>query len=509
MIKYLSLLCLIFAAGCVSASTRRSGIFNIKDYGAVSDGKTLDSPAINRAIDAAAAAGGGTVFFPAGRYLSGSIHLKSNITLYLEQGAIIEATSDIAAYDTAEPFASKEYQDFGHSHWHNSLIWGENIENVSIIGPGLIYGKGLTRGIKRDNLSDKLGNKSISLKNCRNVLLRDFSMLHAGWFAILATGVDNLTIDNLKLDTNRDGMDIDCCRNVRVSNCSVNSPWDDGICLKSSYGLETARATENVTITNCLVAGGWQEGTMLDGTYKPFSQTEKANHTGRIKFGTESNGGFKNITISNCVFNNCQGLALETVDGGLLEDVTITNITMRDVVSAPIFLRLGARMRGPEGTPIGQLRRVNISNIVVYNTASRYSSIISGTPGHDIEDVRISNVLVYVRGGGTKDQADIVPPEKENAYPEPGMFGATPSYGFYVRHVKGIQFSDIRLVCMEEDFRPAFVLEDVTNARFDTVKASKAQGAPTVILKKVTDFKTHQYEGLADTQIEKTEQDKF
>jgi polygalacturonase len=500
---------LAFLAGCTTNAQSYTSTFNIKQYGAAGDGKTLDSPAINKAIAAASKAGGGTVLFPAGRYLSGSIHLKSNITLYLDHGAVIEASSKMADYDPNEPNTSNKYQDFGHSYWHNSLIWGENIENVSIAGPGLIYGKGLTRGIRRDNMSAALGNKSISLKNCRNVLLRDFSMLHAGWFAILATGVDNLTIDNLKIDTNRDGMDIDCCRNVRVSNCSVNSPWDDAICLKSTYGLGFARATENVTITNCLVAGGWEEGTMLDGTYKPIGSRDKAGHTGRIKFGTESNGEFKNITISNCVFDNCQGLALETVDGGLLEDVTITNITMRDVVSAPIFLRLGARMRGPEGTPVGQLRRVNISNIVVYNTASRYSSIISGIPDHDIEDVRISNVLIYVRGGGTKEQIDIVPPEKENAYPEPGMFGATPSYGFFVRHVKGIQFSDIRIVCIENDFRPAFVLDDVKDVRFDTVKVSKTEGVPTFVLKNVEDFRIHQFEGLPDTQIEKAEQNKL
>jgi polygalacturonase len=509
MTKCLLSVSLVFLAGCLTNTQSYTSSFNIKQYGAAGDGKTLDSPAINKAIAAASKAGGGTVHFPAGTYLSGSIRLKSNITLYLDQGAVIEATSDIAAYDPNEPFPSNQYQDFGHSHWHNSLIWGENIENVSIVGPGLIYGKGLTRGLRRDSLSDSLGNKSISLKNCRNVILRDISILHGGWFAILATGIDNLTIDNLKIDTNRDGMDIDCCRNVRVSNCSINSPWDDAICLKSTYGLGFARATENVTITNCLVAGGWQEGTMLDGTFKPIGNRDRASHTGRIKFGTESNGGFKNITISNCVFDNCQGLALETVDGGLLEDVTITNITMRDTVTPPIFIRLGSRMRGPKGTPVGKLRRVNISNIVAYNAASRYCSVISGIPGHEIEDVRISNVLIYVRGGGTKEQAEIVPPEKENAYPEPGMFGATPSYGFYARHVKGIQFSDIRMVCMEEDFRPAFVLDDVTDARFDTVKVSKAQGTPTVVLKEVTDFKTHQYEGLADTQIEKTEQDKL
>ena len=157
-----------------------------------------------------------------------------------------------------------------------------------------------------------MGNKAIALKNCRNVIFRDFSILKGGHFGLLLTGVDNLTIDNLKIDTDRDGMDIDCCKNVRVSNCTVNSPWDDGICPKSSYALGYARATENVTITNCYVTGTYELGTVLDGTCKKFAADARVYRTGRIKCGTESNGGFKNITISNCVFDGCHGLALES-----------------------------------------------------------------------------------------------------------------------------------------------------------------------------------------------------
>jgi len=218
----------------------------------------------------------------------------------------------------------------------------------------------------RDAVEPGWGNKSISLKLCRNVIIRDITILHGGHFAILATGVDNLTIDNLKIDTNRDGIDVDACKNVRISNCTVNSPFDDGICPKSSFALGYARATENVTITNCQVSG-YDEGSLLDGTYKRAfnNQNGTFSPTGRIKFGTESNGGFKNITISNCVFEYCRGLALETVDGGLLEDVTISNITMRDISNSPIFLRLGSRVRGPRGTPVGALRRVNINNVIV------------------------------------------------------------------------------------------------------------------------------------------------
>jgi polygalacturonase len=491
------------------AKTTQTSVFNVRAYGAKGNGVQLDSPAVNKAIDAASKAGGGTVYFPSGTYLSGSIRLKSNIALYLDQGAIILAIQDTAAYDKAEPneWGDKyKYQDFGHSHWHNSLIWGEDLENVSILGPGLIYGKGLTRFLRQDNLPNSLGNKAIGLKNCHNVILRDFSILHGGHFGILATGVDNLTIDNLKIDTNRDGMDIDCCHNVRVSNCYVNSPWDDGICLKSSFGLGYARTTEDVTITNCWVSGGFEEGTILDGTYKPIGAGYRANFTGRIKFGTESNGGgFKNVTISNCTFESCQGLALESVDGALLEDVTITNITMRNIISAPIFLRLGSRMRGPEGVPVGKIRRVIISNIVAYDTKPGYCSIISGIPGFDIEDVQLNNIQIYCTGGGTKEMAASEPPEQENGYPEPGMFGSTPAYGFYVRHVDGIEFNNVQVSYDGEDARPPFSLNDVKNVDFMHVKAMRTEGVPEFILKNVSNFRTHFTSSVPDTVMLKTE----
>ena len=518
-----------------SPATDISGIFDVRSFGARGDGKALDSPAVNKAIEAAAAAGGGTVRFPAGAYRCFSIHLKSNISLYIDQGATIVAASPSdgdGKYDPPEPNQWDQYQDFGHSHWHNSLIWGENLENVSILGPGMIWGKGLVRSgddsrtaaqnealrslkadqrgpfgypNKRDAVEPGWGNKSISLKLCRNVVIRDVSILHGGHFAILATGVDNLTIDNLKIDTNRDGIDIDACRNVRVSNCSVNSPFDDGICPKSTFGLGYARATENVTITNCQVSG-FDEGTFLDGTYKrEYARYSHKSPTGRIKFGTESNGGFKNITISNCVFSYSRGLALETVDGGLLEDVTIDNITMRDITSAPIFLRLGSRMRGPKDTPVGSLRRILISNVVVFNAEPGCASIISGVPGHDIEDLKLSDIHIYYKGGGTKEQAALEPPEKENEYPEPFMFGDTSSYGFFIRHVKNLEVSNVSVSFMKEDVRPPFVLTDVKGADFQHIKSQRAQGSPTFVLKDVTDFSTHECLPVPDMRLDRVE----
>jgi polygalacturonase len=483
---------------------------DVRAFGATGDGKTPDTAAINKAIDAAAATGGGIVRFPAGSYLCFSIHLKSHITLSLDPGATIVAADAPAegaggGYDPPEPNPWDNFQDFGHSHWHNSLIWGEDLQNISIEGQGLIWGKGLSRGDRDVKLPAGVGNKSISLKNCHNVTLRDVSILHGGHFAILATGVDNLTIDNLKIDTNRDAIDVDCCRNVRISNCSVNSPWDDGICLKDSYGLGFARSTDHVAITNCYVTGGYEEGTMLDATYKPFAPDFTVPRNGRIKFGTESNGGFRNITVSNCVMEKCRGIALESVDGAILEDVTISNITMRDLVDVPFFLRLGSRMRGPEGTPVGELRRVLISDVVVSNCASRQATIVTGIPGHYIEDIRFNNILVLHQGGGTKDDAAVQPPELENVYPDPNRFGTLPAHGFYIRHVKRIEIKDVEVRPEKPDMRPGFVLDDVNGAELIHVKLPSSPEVPSVVLKNVKDFSVSQSKPLADARIENTE----
>jgi polygalacturonase len=526
----------------LQSEAKAAGSFDVRAFGAKGDGKALDTPAVNKAIDAAATAGGGTVHFSAGTYRCFSIHLKSNIALYLDQGATILAADPAdkdGQYDAPEPNQWDQYQDFGHSHWHNSLIWGENLENISILGPGRIWGKGLVRSgaqsrtkqqndalgnapsdprggpfgypNPRDAVESGWGNKSISLKLCRNVLIRDISILHGGHFAILATGVDNLTIDNLKIDTNRDGIDVDACKNVRISNCSVNSPFDDGICPKSSFALGYSRSTENVTITNCQVSG-YDEGTLLNGTYKRDFRNQNGSFspTGRIKFGTESNGGFKNITVSNCVFDYCRGLALEAVDGALLEDVTISNITMRDISNSPIFLRLGFRGRGPkETTTVGALRRVIISNVVVYNADPKYASIISGIPGHSIEDVQLSNIRIYSKGGGTKEQAALEPPEKEDTYPEPTMFGELPAYGFFIRHVKGLAIRDVEVSYLKEDVRPPFWLNDVIGVDFQHIKAQRSEGVPMFVLKNVADFNTHQCWPLPDTRLDRVDAKKL
>jgi polygalacturonase len=536
--------CVFFAVWAMAAKstaqTTRPATYDVRAFGAAGDGKALDTAAIDKAIDAAASAGGGTVLFPAGDYLSVTIHLKSNVALYLDQGATIVAADPKEGhrYDNPEPNEKWEfYQDFGHTHWRNSLIWGENLQNVSILGPGTIYGKGLVRsgGASRpksaqgdekktdapkrpkgpfgypspgDTVEDGWGNKALALKLCRNVTVRDVTFRHGGHFAILATGVDNLTIDNVKIDTNRDGMDVDCCRNVRISNCTVNSPFDDGICLKSTHSLGFARACENVTITNCQVSG-YDEGTYLDGTFKrDYKKYSHSSPTGRIKFGTESNGGFKNVTISNCVFDYCRGLALETVDGGLLEDVAISNITMRDIANAPIYLRLGARLRGPEGTVVGKLRRVTISNVIVHNAPRDQGVIIAGIPEHPVEDVVLDNVRIDYPGGGAAEMASAEFKNDVKAYPEPSSHGVTPAYGLFAQHVRGLEVRNFRTTVEKDDARSPIALDDVKGADFSNVSTAHAADVPVIRQKDVEDLTTHRVRGIADTAEAKVAQGK-
>ncbi len=495
-LKTLMLFAIAIAISTLVCAQKESAFLNVKDFGAKGDGISTDGTAINKAIDDAAAAGGGTIYFPAGNYLCGSLRLKNNICLFISQGATLIASEDSSEFDAPEKSVNDIYQDYGHSHWHNSFIWGENLHDISILGTGKIWGKGLVRSGRK---GDVRPNKAISLLLCRNVIIKDVSILHGGWFAILATGVDNLTIDNLKVDTNRDGFDIDCCKNVRVSNCTVNSPHDDGICLKSSFGLGYVKATENVTITNCQVSG-YDEGSLLDGTFKREDIKNDAP-VGRIKFGTESNGGFKNITITNCVFEYCRGLALETVDGALLEDVTISNITMRDIGNSPIFVRIGARMRGPDTIPVGSCKRIIISNIVAYNVDYAQGALIVGLPGHEIEDLQLSNIRIYYKGGGLKDSVNRDVPDNEKIYPEPERWKVLPSYGFYIRHVKNLKMHDVQVSYMNDDYRPPFILDDVKGAIIYDVQAEKAAGASLFMLKNVQDIDIAKTAGVKDVFI--------
>ena len=488
--------CLLLAAviGCVALPANDvcgKDIFNVRSYGARGDGRHLDSPPINRAIAAATQAGGGTVLVPAGTYLSGSIHLQSNIHLLIDAGAtLLAAPQALNVYDLTEPYSLGGYQDGGHCFFHNSLLWGENLTNVFISGHGTISGDGLVdadkildRMVGYDHVDSppanappvRLGNKAIALKLCRNVLLRDITIFHGGHFAILVTGCDNLTVDNVTMDTDRDGIDIDCCRNTMVSNCRINAPNDDGLCPKSSYALGEWRPTENLTIVNCQVSG-FAVGTLLDGTMK-----QGMNHNGRIKFGTESSGGFRNCTVANCTFRSCRGLALEEVDGGIMENITIANLTMMDVPEYAIYVTTGKRNRTPGLTTRSRCRNILISNIIADGVGKMSGIQIMGLPEQPIEGLRIENVRLTSNGGGRSEDATIQPKELGTGYPEPRRLGMLPAYGVYARHVKDLELANITLNCLTNDLRPAAWFADIQGLVLDNLKADMASGVKPAV----------------------------
>ena len=295
-----------------------------------------------------------------------------------------------------------------------------------------------------------------------------------------------------------------------ISSCAV---------LNATLGFN--RATENVTITNCVVSG-YVTGTLLDGTYHPYGlksakkDAAPPGGTGRIKFGTEANGGFRNITISGNVMEGSKGIALESSDGAWLEDIAITGNTLRDTIDAPLFLRLNRRNRGPKETMRpGTLRRIVISNLVSYNSAASTASIFHGLPENMIEDVKISNCYFGHEGLPTKmriqwgaetrpmpDWHTIQVPELEAAYPELLQFGPTPSNGFFIRHLRNLEMSHVEIAPANPDPRPAFWLEDTHRTDFFAVTAP-AQA--NFSLHNVTDFRIGWSRATKDTTLPTTD----
>lgn len=471
----------------LSIALGQAATYRPQQFGARADGQHIDSPAINAAIQRAADDGGGTVHFSPGTYLCYSIHLRSRVTLHLDSGAVIKAAPVTATqgYDEAEPNDSR-FQDFGHSHWHNSLLWGENLHHVTLQGKGLIDGTGvLTRGNGQQGPGGQTtANKALALRGCRNVRLSGLSFLNCGHFAMLLTGVDYLHIEGITADTNRDGIDIDCCEHVTVRGCRVNTINDDAIVLKCSYALGWAKPTQHVLIEDCHVSG-YDVGSLLSGTRTTHTATapDGDGPTGRIKLGTESNGGFRHITIRRCTFTHCRGLALETVDGAPMEDIRASHLTMTDICNAPIYIRLGDRMRAPAGFRFSSARNISIKHVRVSQADSRYACIIAGVEGHPVRRVSIEDVSIQYRGGITladvREQRGSNPfffaPARpdgrrgEKNYPEPSAHGLQPAWGFAITHAEDIRLRDVHLEALRHDERPWLHQEATKNVRLTNV----------------------------------------
>lgn len=421
--------------------------YNIRNYGAVPDGKTIGTLFIQKAIDDCSANGGGRVLVPAGIYLAGSITLKSNVELHLETGATITGSA-----------VHKDYPAIGGER---GLIFGINVENVSITGFGEINGNGKAF-FKGDNAPDR--PFLIMFKNCRRINVSGITLKNSAFWTFHLSHNDGVIVNGIRIyshvNYNNDGIDIDS-RNVVISNCIIDTD-DDALCFKS----DSAFVCENVVVSNCRLA----------------------SNCNFIKMGTASAGGFKNISISNCtlgkaaesnfrywnkhvrgvtdVITGLAGIALEVVDGGAMDKINISNITMEGV-QTPIFIRLGSRTN-----PTGSLKNVMISSITA-KTCSRIPSIITAVPGFFIVNVVLRDIMVDVKGGGVEGDVHTVTPEKEQAYPENRMFGPSlPAYGLFVRHVKNLTLDNIQFSLSATDARPAVYIEDADEVMMSHLKAA-------------------------------------
>ena len=452
---------LILSGACSGEARGGRPVYNVREFGAKGDGETLDTQPIQNAIHACAENGGGTVFFPVGTFLSGTLYLKSHVTLELSSGSTLLGSKDLTDY----PPTVQAFRSYTDNYTDKSLIYGENLENIAVVGQGIIDGQGgLFKG------PYKVRPYLIRLVTCSNVSIQDITLKDSPMWVQHYLGCDDVNIRGItvrsRCNGNNDGINIDCCNRVRISDCNIWS-GDDSIVLKSTAN----RACENVTVTNCVLS----------------------SLCNALKLGTESNGGFKNVAVSNCSIydTNLAGIALEMVDGGALEQVVISGITMRNV-GAAIFLRLGDRGRpfkeGMARPAVGAFRDVTISNVEAAGIGKTGNSI-TGLPGHPVENVTLSDIRISVKGGGAREVARRVIEEKPEAYPEYSMFGMLPAYGFYCRHVKGLTLRNIRLGWEEPDRRHALVLEDVEDAEINGVTAPGAvDGSPIVRMTEVRDI---------------------
>jgi hypothetical protein len=486
-----TMVCLFHLFLLLSSTVRIQGSpgreINIENRGAIGDGIFMNTEIIQSVIDELNREEGGTIIIPEGTFLTGNITLKSNVGLHLKFGSLLLGSTD--------PYDYLNEEELKH------FINAENASHIFISGEGTIDGQGRALALNIDSMyhagswDDPNYNyrrhrpgkrpKLLNFSNCDQILLEGVTFKNSTSWVLNFDICSNLTINRVTVDSdaywNNDGMDIGDCRNVRITHCYVNSA-DDGICLKSHH---KGHFNDSIYISNCTVRSS----------------------ASAIKFGTASVGGFKNVKIENIyIFDTFRSaIALESVDGGILENIEISDITANNTGNA-IFIKLGHR--NTDG-PVGSLKNVSIKNVVVqvpYEVPdlkyqirgpelpffhNPFPASITGLPGHNVENVSLENIRVIYPGRANKGYAYIPlhrlddVPENEAEYPEFSMFGELPSWGFYVRHVKGLSMKEIHLKVLEQDFRPAFVFDDVENLEMEKIKIEPTTKTEQIILKDV------------------------
>ena len=396
-------------------------------------GEKSDTRFLQNAIDAMQAKGGGTVHIAAGRYVCGSLLMRSKVSLWLDNGATLAMSEEPRDFFPPEHLAYNPHADRGTSDFRYALLVGDGLENVAIFGDGVID----------CDPTKRRGPKPIAMRRCNQVRIEGITIRNASSYNISLLGCDFVAIDGVTIQGGlSDGIDPDCCRHVRISNCSIESV-DDAICLKTSGSLGERRPTEDITVDNCIL------------------------RTASIHFkcGTESCGDFRDIAVSNCIFEGGMGMrhgnpgiALYTTDGGALDGVVVSNIEMRDVDTPLAILRGDRDSCGGDGA--GVLQSVQIANVVA--TGAKLPSVIAGYPGAPVSGIGIDGFSVGMAAGGPGPALLDEIPERPAFYPDPTMFGALPACGLFLRHVEELRLRDFAIKPVAADERPLITADDVS-----------------------------------------------
>ena len=446
---------------------QKNGVYSITGFGAIGDGTTLCTNAIQSAIDMCTKNGGGKVIFPPGTYLSGTIIIKNNVELHFEHNATLLASTKHKDFPLQPLPKYRSHKDQLGGFY--ALVYAESAENIALTGNGTIDGQGkLQKPRENPKAGDIDGRpRNILLISCKNIRINGLHIRNSGVWNQHYLNCEDVIIDKISVynhsNRNNDGIDIDGCRRVVLANSIFDSD-DDGITLKSTG----AAACEDIVISNCVVS----------------------SFCNAIKAGTESSGGFRNISISNCVVKPSKskeepifhtpkigitGLSLMIVDGGTLDGITVNNLTINGTM-APIYIRLGNRARKyTKGIPepaVGKVRNIAISNVVAHNAGS-WGSSITGIPGFPVENISLNNIQLFTSGGVKQADFNTTVKEDEKGYPQPSGWGNLPSYGLYIRHAKGVSVTNLMLGTTTPDWRVPIVAEDVIGLQIKDCRLSE------------------------------------
>ena len=457
-------------------------IYNVKEFGAVGDGKTLCTEAVQKAVDYCNAQGGGIVSFDGGVYVLSTVFLKSNVHIEIAEDVEILGSLNFYDYAQQEKIEYPIYQDASHTYFDLSMFVGRNCENISIYGKGKIDMRSVwdEDGVRGKEIVHR-GPKCIALKECNNVEISGLEIVNVTDLAVYFAGCQNVDVHGLKMRVYIDGVSPDNSKNVRIYDCDIEA-GDDAIVFKSSYTLNRLDICKDIKVWDCRLK----------------------SRCNAIKFGTETNGGFENIYIEDIQIKETRitGISIESVDGAILDGITIKNVTMKNV-NAPLFVHVGKRMRGPAGRDIGRIRNVTLENITAEGPYEEYdivpwnyfsykkqdthqdpkmfgvadgfdgkghtnewqmTSNICGLKGYPLENITLRNIHFKLDGGVTEYNRNV--PEEAQDYPEVYVYGRIlPAKGIYFRHIEGLTFENVTVETYREDQREDFVFEQVNGLK--------------------------------------------